>query len=95
MTTGSMKRWIRAQPYSVGRPHIRVAVAAGGTTNAEERLSDEPTVVTSYATPEDVTDEALARLRAFLHRLGHEANQGEIGIVVDGHYYGITDYDRR
>jgi hypothetical protein len=56
-------------------------------------VTDEPTVVTSYADPADVTDEALARLRRFLHRLGRETDQGEVGIVVDGIYYPITQYD--
>lgn len=32
--------------------------------------------------------------RAFLHRLGREANQGEVGIVVGDRYYGITKFDR-
>lgn len=62
--------------------------------NAGALVTDEPTIVTSYADPKDVTDSALARLRAFLHRLGRETNQGEVGIVVDGVYYPITRYDR-
>jgi hypothetical protein len=61
--------------------------------NGGELVADEPTVVTCYAAPHDITDESLARLRSFLHRLGLEANQGEIGIVFDGQYYGITEYD--
>ena len=56
-------------------------------------VADEPTVVTCYAAPQDITDEALARLRAFLHRLGREAQQGEVGLVFEGQYYGITEYD--
>ena len=56
-------------------------------------VADEPTVVTCYAASQDITEEALARLRAFLHRLGREAHQGEVGIVFDGQYYGITEYD--
>jgi len=24
--------------------------------------------------------------------MGREANQGEIGVVIDGRYYGITEY---
>ena len=63
--------------------------------NAGALVTDEPTIVTSYAAPDAVTDEALARLRAFLHRLGREANQGEVGIVVDGTYYPITQYDEQ
>lgn len=56
-------------------------------------ISDEPVIVTSYADPHDVTVEALKRLRLFLHRIGREANQGEVGLVVNNMYYGITEYD--
>jgi hypothetical protein len=55
---------------------------------------EEPTVVTCYADPAAMTDAARLRLRAFLHRLGREANQGEVGIVVGDRYYGITKFDR-
>lgn len=56
-------------------------------------VTDEPTMVISYAQPEAVTPANLKRLRDFLHRLGREANQGEVGIVMDGQYRGITKYD--
>jgi len=36
--------------------------------------------------------EVLKRLRAFLCRMGREADQGEVGIVIDGTYFGIIDY---
>ncbi len=29
----------------------------------------------------------------YLHRLGREANQGEVGLVLDGHYIGISKYE--
>jgi hypothetical protein len=35
---------------------------------------DEPTIVTCYADPTEVTDEALGDLRRFLHRLGRETD---------------------
>lgn len=54
---------------------------------------DDTVLVTSYADPEALTDPALARLRAFLHRLGREAGQGEVGVVIGGRYYGITRFD--
>jgi hypothetical protein len=54
---------------------------------------DDTVLVTSYAPERDVNDHALAELRRFLHRLGREAKQGEVGIVVDGSYHGIVDYD--
>jgi len=55
---------------------------------------EEPTVVTCYADPAAMTAAARSQLRAFLHRLGREANQGEVGIVVGDRYYGITKFDR-
>lgn len=54
----------------------------------------EPVVmVTSYARHPEVTDLSLVQLRSFLHRMGREARQGEIGLVVDGIYYRIQEFD--
>ena len=55
---------------------------------------DDSQMVTSYVpkgTFED--DEILKHLRGFLCRLGREANQGEVGIVIGGTYFGIVDYE--
>ncbi len=60
----------------------------GGTLRYEE-----PTIVTCYADPKTMTNTAQSRLRAFLHRLGRETNQGEVGIVIGDKYYGITEFD--
>ena len=46
-----------------------------------------------YADPAALTDTARSRPRAFLHRLGRETNQGEVGIVIGDKYYGITEFD--
>jgi hypothetical protein len=54
---------------------------------------DDTTIVFSYVAPKDLTRTALGELREFLHRLGRETNQGEVGLVMDGHYIGITDFD--
>ncbi len=58
-----------------------------------ELLFEDIVLVTSYASSDDATDEALGELRRFLHRLGRDADQGEVGIVVDGTYHGITQFD--
>ena len=55
---------------------------------------DDTVLVTSYADPGALTAEALSKLRRFLHRLGRAANQGEVGIILGGSYYGIVEYDR-
>lgn len=54
---------------------------------------DDTVLVTSYVDPAALTEAALAELRAFLHRLGREARQGEVGAVIGGNYYGIQEYD--
>ncbi len=35
---------------------------------------------------------ALLELKEFLIRLGRETNQGEVGVVIDGIYYGFTQF---
>lgn len=54
---------------------------------------DDTVLVTSYVDPDALTEEALAGLRAFLHQLGREGRQGEVGVVIGGNYYGIQEYD--
>jgi hypothetical protein len=55
-------------------------------------LKEEPVIVFSYVAEDALTAAALAELYRTLSRLGRQANQGEIGVVIDGKYYGITDY---
>jgi hypothetical protein len=55
-------------------------------------LKEEPVIVFSYAPEGALTVPALEELYRTLSRMGRLANQGEIGVVIDGKYYGITDY---
>jgi len=55
-------------------------------------ITEEPVIVFSYVTEQDLTAKALSELYGTLSRMGREANQGEIGVVIDGKYYGITQY---
>jgi hypothetical protein len=34
----------------------------------------------------------LTEVYRILARMGRETNQGEIGLVLDGKYFGITDF---
>jgi len=54
---------------------------------------DDTVLVTSYVDPASLTESSLAELGAFLHRLGREARQGEVGVIIGGNYYGIQEYD--
>lgn len=53
---------------------------------------DETVMVTSYVIADNL-DAGVQGLRAHLHRLGREARQGEVGVVIGGDYFGITEYD--
>ena len=56
-------------------------------------VRDEPVVIHCYTTPELIEDEdALAELGSFCRRLGREASQGEVGLVVGDEYFAIRDF---
>ena len=56
-------------------------------------IKEEPVIVFSYAAEESLTVAALTDVYHTLSRLGRETNQGEVGIVIDAKYYGITSYN--
>jgi hypothetical protein len=55
-------------------------------------VTDEPVIVFCYVPDAALTVDALAELYNTLSRMGREGRQGEVGVVIDGKYYGITDY---
>lgn len=55
-------------------------------------LQEEPVIGFSYVAEGDLTTNALSELYRTLSRMSREALQGEIGVVIDGTYYGITEY---
>src|SRR5262245_1247858 len=59
----------------------------GGTLIAEE-----PVIVFSYVAGDDLNQASLSTLYQTLARMGRDGRQGEVGLVLDGKYYGITDY---
>jgi hypothetical protein len=67
-----------------------------GVWRGDERggtlLQEEPVIVFSYVAEVDLTTTALSELYRTLSRMGHQANQCEIGVVIDGKSYGITEY---
>jgi hypothetical protein len=55
-------------------------------------LKEEPVIVFSYAAEGSLTMAALESVYRALSRMGRQASQGEVGVVIDGKYYGITEY---
>jgi hypothetical protein len=56
-------------------------------------VRDEPVVVHCYTTPADIQDgHNLAELGSFCRKMGREARQGEIGLVVGDEYFAIRGF---
>ena len=55
-------------------------------------LFETTVMILSFADPNDLTQFTLLELKKFLMRLGRETNQGEVGVVIDGIYYGFTQF---
>ena len=56
-------------------------------------IKDEPVVIHCYTTPADVTDsDRLGQLGSFCRRMGREARQGEIGLVIGDEYLAFRDF---
>jgi len=58
-----------------------------------ELVFDDTVLVPPYVDPTVLHESSLCELRRFLHRLGQEARQGEVGSVAGGNYYCITEFD--
>jgi hypothetical protein len=58
-------------------------------------VKDQPVVIHCYTTPADVSDpDRLSRLGSFCRRLGREANQGEVGLVIGDEYLAFRDFSK-
>lgn len=70
---------------------------AKGVWRDDERsgvlVKDEPVVIHCYTTPADLADSArLGQLGNFCRRMGREARQGEIGLVIGDEYLAFRDF---
>jgi hypothetical protein len=56
-------------------------------------VEEEVVLIHSYAQESDVNDEGkLRQLAKFLHGMGKETNQGEVGLVIDDRFHRIRKY---
>jgi len=56
-------------------------------------IKDEPVVLHCYTTPEEIADpDRLSRLGSFCRKMGREARQGEIGLVIGDEYLAFRDF---
>jgi hypothetical protein len=91
--------WTRPTLETLGRPFRGATAYPKGKgvwrdDGADGKLVfDDTTIVFSYIAKEDLTPSSLGELKAFLHRLGRDTHQGEVGMVLDGRYIGINVFD--
>ena len=58
-------------------------------------IKDETVVLHCYTTPSDISDsDRLGRLGGFCRRMGREAHQGEIGLVIGDEYLAFRDFSQ-
>lgn len=57
----------------------------------EKLLFDEPVLVQAYVPPDAVDQAARNKLAAFCERLCREANQAEVGVMIDSDYYAVRE----
>jgi hypothetical protein len=72
---------------------------AKGVWRDDERggvlVKDQPVVIHCYTTPADISDsDRLSRLGAFCRRMGREARQGEVGLVIGDEYLAFRDFSQ-
>lgn len=56
-------------------------------------IKDEPVVIHCYTTTADIADaDRLSQPGSFCRRLGREARQGEVGLVIGDEYLAFRDF---
>ncbi len=58
-------------------------------------VKDQPVVLHCYTNPADITDpDRLSRLGNFCRKMGREAHQGEVGLVIGDEYLAFRDFSQ-
>src|SRR6187549_304445 len=71
---------------------IMPPVEGGWVTEAGEIVWEHPVLIYTFIRPTHFRN-SLPQLRDFLHTLGRETRQGEVGFEFDGQFYRITKLD--
>jgi hypothetical protein len=100
-TATNQEYWVEAALDTLGQIYGGATAfpRARGVWRDDERggvlVKDEPVVIHCYTTPADIADpDRLSRLGSFCRRMGREAHQGEIGLVVGDEYLAFRDFPK-
>ena len=99
-TKVDQEHWVREAIALLGRVFGGATAypRATGVWRDDERdntlVFDEPIVLHCYTTPDDIENESnITELAHFCRRMGREANQGEIGLIIADEYIAIRNFD--
>ncbi len=99
VTTIDQPRWVDGALEMFGRVFGGATAypKAQGIWRDDERggalVKAEPVVVHCYTKPADIENSRkLAELGGFCRRMGRDARQGEVGLVVGDEYFAIQDF---
>jgi len=91
--------WVSAAIETFGRLYGGATAfpRAKGVWRDDDRggvlIQDEPVIIHCYTTPDDLADsDRLGQLGSFCRRMGREARQGEIGLVIGDEYLAFRDF---
>lgn len=93
---GTQRRWVldAIQLLSEINGGATAIPVEGGWLNEEGQIIlEHPVIVYSFLSNPDEFVKGLPRLRAFLHRMGRETNQGEVAFEFDDFFYRIRQFD--
>ncbi len=98
-TPVDQQHWVTAALEMFGRVFGGATAypKAEGIWRDDERsgalVKDEPIVVHCYTTPADIENEHnLTELGDFCRKMGQDAHQGEVGLVIGDEYFAIRDF---
>ncbi len=99
VTTIDQEYWVDAAVEVLGRLYGGATAfpRAKGVWRDDELggtlIKDEPVIIHCYTTPADLSDsDRLGQLGDFCRRMGREAKQGEIGMVIGDEYFAFRDF---
>jgi hypothetical protein len=94
---GTQRKWVLEAAellVKIGGGVTIMPPTEGGWYDEQNNVTiwERPIMVYTYVKTDQFI-QLLPELRAFLHRLGRETNQGEVAVEFDQRFYRITKYD--
>jgi hypothetical protein len=93
---GTQRRWVLEAIQLLSQINggaTAIPVEGGWLNDQGTIILEHPVVIYSFVSRPEEFLKQLPRLRAFLHRLGRETNQGEVAFEFDGRFYRIRQFD--